>query len=160
MIRLTFTLLFALTSFQALAAGPAPAGTPLGKIGDLDFNKYRGKVILVDFWATWCKPCRIAAPALRDLNNKYKDKGFVMLSLSSERDTKKVERVAKADGMDWTHYSDITGAVHQSFRVRGLPTYVVVDQQGNVIERLEGWHPRYPQQLDKKIAEALDKPAK
>jgi thiol-disulfide isomerase/thioredoxin/predicted secreted protein len=112
------------------------AQTPEGK--DLSLKDLRGKVLLVDFWASWCGPCRRENPNVVRVYNKYKDKGFDILGVSL--DTKKdrwLGAIAK-DGLTWNHVSDLKGWSSdpaKMYGVRGIPFTILLDKDGKVIAK-------------------------
>lgn len=110
--------------------------TPEGK--ELSLSALRGKVVLVDFWASWCGPCRRENPNVVKLYEKYKSKGFDILGVSLDR-TKEpwVEAIAK-DKLTWHHVSDLKGwqnAVAQMYRINSIPATILLDTEGRIIAR-------------------------
>jgi peroxiredoxin len=96
----------------------------------------KGKVVLVEFWASWCSPCRAENPNLVKLYNEYKDKGFEILAVSLDSDKPSWQKAIKADGLPWLHVSDLKGwnnAVGRLYGVRAVPASVLVDKDGQVI---------------------------
>ena len=106
----------------------------------------KGKIVVVEFWATWCPPCKAAIPHLKELNQKFKKKGVVFLSLTDE-DAVAVEPFMKAQGMDYTVGTGSKTAA--AYGVAGIPHAVVIGKDGKV--KWEG-HPMSG--LDKALAEA------
>lgn len=106
-------------------------GNPL-KLSDL-----RGKYVLVDFWASWCGPCRRESPFLVQAYHQFKDKNFAILSVSLDADKAKWTAAIAADGMEWPwHVSSLKAwncPVAKSYSISSIPYSVLVDPQGNVI---------------------------
>lgn len=105
-------------------------------------SQMRGKYVLIDFWASWCGPCRRENPNVVRLYNKYKDKGFDILGVSLDNNKKRwVDAIAK-DNLTWTHISDLRGwssTLAKPYGVRGIPYTVLVDKEGRIIaKRLRG----------------------
>jgi thiol-disulfide isomerase/thioredoxin len=106
-----------------------------------------GKVVLLDFWASWCGPCRDTIPILRGLAKKYKDAPFVFISLSVDRYADDWRRAMASEQMTWPQYRDTIGAMASAYGVGGIPTVVVIDGDGVVRDRVEGFQPGYEARL-------------
>lgn len=99
----------------------------------------RAKVVLLDFWGTWCPPCVASVPALRDLRKRYeKDKSFVMISISSDGVEEKWRDFIAKNQMVWPQYLDRNRKVQQAFDVHAFPTYIMIDHEGIVRFRVIG----------------------
>ncbi|NUN99278.1 MAG: TlpA family protein disulfide reductase [Saprospiraceae bacterium] len=101
-------------------------------------SSLRGKIVLVDFWASWCGPCRRDNPAVVKLYETYKAKGFDILGVSLDRDKEKWLEAIQKDGLVWNHVSDLKGwqnAVAQKYGVSSIPHTVLVDREGRIIAR-------------------------
>jgi peroxiredoxin len=120
-------------------------GTPVDefRLTDLDgkthsLSQYRGKVVLVNFWATWCKPCTTEMPAMQASFDKLRDKGFVVLAINELEDDAKVRDHIKQYGHTFPVLMDRDNKVANQFGVFGLPVSVFIDQQGRVQEYIKG----------------------
>jgi thiol-disulfide isomerase/thioredoxin len=98
----------------------------------------RGKVVLLDFWGTWCPPCRASVPILRDLNKKYAGKPFQLIGISSDDDEDVWKTFIAAQHMDWFEYIDLSDEVLRSFKIESFPTYIVIDKDGVIRLRQSG----------------------
>ena len=101
-------------------------------------RQYRGKIVLMNFWATWCKPCTMEMPAMQTIYDKLKDKGFMVLAINELEDEAKVNEHVKAYGHTFTVLMDRDNKVANQFGVFGLPVSVFIDQQGKVQEYIKG----------------------
>lgn len=100
----------------------------------------QGKVVLLDFWGTWCPPCVASVPSLRELNKKFgkKSPSFVMIGISSDGDEDKWRAFTAKEKMIWPQYLDRDRKVQRAFGVRGFPTYIVLDHEGIIRFRVTG----------------------
>jgi peroxiredoxin len=105
----------------------------------LTLEDLRGKVVLLDFWGTWCPPCVESVPSLRDMYKKYaKEKSFMMISVSVHDEEDKWRAFIARNQMAWTQYLDRDSKVQRAFRVDRFPTYVLIDHEGIVRFRTSG----------------------
>jgi peroxiredoxin len=101
-------------------------------------SQYRGKVVLVNFWATWCKPCTTEMPAMQTTYDKLRDKGFVVLAINELEDDAKVREHIKQYGHTFPVLMDRDNKVANQFGVFGLPVSVFIDEKGVVQEYIKG----------------------
>jgi thiol-disulfide isomerase/thioredoxin len=100
---------------------------------------YRGKVVLIDFWATWCPPCRAAIPSLEKMHTTYKDKGLAVLAISMDNgDWESVKSFLKFYGVTYTVLKG-TDDVQVKYAVRTIPMSVLVGRNGNIVKRFFGY---------------------
>ncbi len=98
-----------------------------------------GKVVLLDFWGTWCPPCVESVPSLRDMNKRYaKEKSFVMISVSVHDEEDKWRAFTTRNQMVWPQYFDRESKVQRAFGVNRFPTYILIDHEGIVRFKTSG----------------------
>ena len=114
-----------------------------------------GRVRLIDFWATWCPPCRDEIPMLNELQKAYESEGLTILAISDEK-AEVVREFAEEVGMNYTNLID-AGEVSENYRVLGLPTAFLIDRDGRIVDSYMG--PKSRKHLEEKIRELLDQPA-
>lgn len=101
-----------------------------------------GKIVVIDFWATWCPPCRDSVPEIKDLVKKYPGDKLLVISASADNDEKAWREFIAKKEMTWPQYHDKDGKLAEMFQVRGYPTYVVIDRDGFILKRLVGMNPQ------------------
>ena len=126
---------------------------PSGK--NISLNSLKGKIVLLDFWASWCRPCRAENPNVVRLYEKYKDKGFTVYSYSLDKDAEKWKSAIQQDGLTWPyHTSDLKGwqaAGSAIYNVQSIPQTFLIGRDGNIIDiGLRG------RDLEEKLKELLD----
>ena len=110
--------------------------TPTGE--ELKLSDLRGKIVLVDFWASWCGPCRRENPHVKKLYEKYSHRGFEILGVSLDRTQASWVRAIEQDGLKWHHVSDLKGwknEVAKMYSVSSIPHTILLDQEGKIIAR-------------------------
>ncbi len=125
--------------------------SPDGK--EIALSSLKGKLVLIDFWASWCGPCRKEMPNVIKIYSKFKNKGFEIYGVSLDQDKEKWMEAITKDGINWPQVSDLKywdNVAARIYNVQGIPYTVLIDKDGKIIAKnLRG------QELEKKIAEVL-----
>lgn len=119
----------------------------------VSIGSFKGKYVLVDFWASWCPPCRKENPNVVAAYNQFKNKNFTILGVSLDEDKKAWQDAIAKDGLAWTHMSDLkrwqSDAVN-AYKIEAIPFNVLIDPNGKIIA--SGLHEA---ELQKKLSEVL-----
>jgi peroxiredoxin len=119
----------------------------------ISLSSFKGKYVLVDFWASWCGPCRVENPNLVAAYNKYKNKNFIVFGVSLDQDKERWLQAISKDGLTWSHVSDLKGwsnEVARLYRISAIPRNFLVDPTGKIIAKdLRG------EELNTKLAELI-----
>jgi peroxiredoxin len=132
------------------AAGPVDAPDfrlPSVTGDEIALSDAKGKVLLIDFWATWCAPCVEEIPMLQELHRKYRDRGFEILAIAEEEATV-LQDFVREHGIDYPNLVG-TADVASAYHVLGLPSAFLVDREGRIVERWQG--PKPAKVLEEKI---------
>jgi thiol-disulfide isomerase/thioredoxin len=131
--RLMTLVLVAAPTLVCAANGPAP-DFKLASAGgkDVSLAQYRGQVVMINFWATWCGPCRQEMPVLEQLSRKYKPLGFTMLGVNVEPDSVGAVDWLKVTPVTFPILFDTDSKVSKLYAVDGMPSTVIVDRKGNL----------------------------
>jgi peroxiredoxin len=119
----------------------------------VSLSSFKGKYVLIDFWASWCKPCRIENPNVVKAYNKFKDKNFTILGVSLDQDGEAWKKAIDKDGLTWTHVSDLqswNNAVAALYHVSSIPQNFLIDPNGKIIAKN-----LRAEQLEAKLCEVL-----
>ncbi|HOC31962.1 MAG TPA: TlpA disulfide reductase family protein, partial [Armatimonadota bacterium] len=113
---------------------PTLDGSPAVKLSNL-----KGKTVMLDFWATWCPPCRAALPDVNSARKAFADKGFVLLTINNEPKADDVKAWMKKEGYTFTVLRDMERKASSAYKVTGIPTNVLIGPDGNVLEYVVGF---------------------
>ena len=124
------------------AGGPAAAFSLKSRTGgEVSLSSLKGKVVLINFWATWCGPCRKEMPLLEQIHKKYAPLGFTMLGVNVEEDTRLMDTFLKDVPVTFPVLLDPANGVSKLYNVSAMPSTVIVDRKGNVRFIHQGYKP-------------------
>jgi peroxiredoxin len=110
---------------------------------NLRLSEYRGDVVMINFWATWCGPCRQEMPLLDELYNRYQRVGFNLLGVNIDDDSRRAMQMAEELGIDFPVLFDAAKEVSRLYEVEAMPVTVLVDREGTVRYVHHGYKPGY-----------------
>ena len=134
---------FASAALATSSSGPAPAFQLSGRGGKtIDLSQFKGQVVMINFWASWCKPCRDEMPLLEDIYKKYKPMGFTLVGVNVEPDAKGAEAwLSKQKPVSFPIVFDTDSKVSKMYKVAVMPSTVFVDRKGNIRVMHKGYKP-------------------
>ncbi|MDP9084928.1 MAG: TlpA family protein disulfide reductase [Pseudomonadota bacterium] len=106
--------------------------SPLVRAAALDLSAYRGKVVYVDFWASWCGPCKQSFPWLDNLVREYSSQNFVVIGVNVDKDRAQAERFLHETPAEFSIVYDPKGELAAAYKVTGMPSGVLIDRAGRV----------------------------
>ncbi len=125
-------LFFALFGCAAGPAAPDVDLYPLGSSKAVKLSSFKGKPVVLDFWATWCGPCRETMPELQKIHEEFGPKGLQVVAISSDA-APTIEKFLKENPYTYPMYVDLDGGANLKFNITGLPTSIVLDKSGNIL---------------------------
>jgi peroxiredoxin len=122
---------------------------------NLRLSEYRGDVVMINFWATWCGPCRQEMPLLDELYTRYNRVGFSLLGVNIDDDSRKAMDMASELGVSFPVLFDARKEVSKLYQVDAMPVTVIVDREGTVRHVHQGYQPGYEQKYLEQIRSLL-----
>jgi cytochrome c biogenesis protein CcmG/thiol:disulfide interchange protein DsbE len=102
--------------------------------GPLDLSRHAGRVVVVDFWASWCKPCRQSIPWLNTLKARYGADGLILIGVNADAERRDADRFMRDVPFDFEVVFDPAGDIARQFKVQAMPTTYVIDRAGKIVE--------------------------
>jgi cytochrome c biogenesis protein CcmG/thiol:disulfide interchange protein DsbE len=139
---------------QAADAGQqAPAfALPTAKGDTIALDKLRGKVVYVDFWASWCGPCRRSFPWMNEMQQKYGPRGFTVVAINVDKKRSDAERFLVQNPANFTVVYDEAGSTPAAYGVKGMPSSYLIDARGNVTFVERGFLDESKAELESRVA--------
>jgi len=136
--------------------GPAPDFTLKSRSGEnVKLSELRGDVVMINFWASWCAPCRQEMPLLEAMYKKYNDLGFVLLGVNVEEDSSKAGELLREIPVSFPILFDNKNDVTKLYKVVAMPSTIMVDRDGNMRYLHRGYLPGYEAEYIKQIKELV-----
>ena len=155
-------LLLALSALPALAAPAKPAGPGLapgfslpGRSGTVALDSLRGRVVYLDFWASWCGPCRASFPWLETMQQRYGGQGLTVVAVNLDKDRRAAEGFLKRYTASFPVAFDPAGRTAVAYGVAAMPTSYLIGRDGGILSTHTGFHPARAAELEARIQEAL-----
>ncbi len=143
-------------SHAGKVSGPAPDFTLASNQGsNIKLSELRGNVVLINFWASWCGPCRQEMPALDALYKKYSPLGFTVLGVNVEEDSNPGKKLIRDLKVSFPILYDTSNKVSQLYQVQAMPTTVIVDRNGQQRYLHKGYQSGYEDAYAKQISELI-----
>jgi cytochrome c biogenesis protein CcmG, thiol:disulfide interchange protein DsbE len=138
-------------------AAPACTAPSLGGAGRVSLAEYRGSVVYLDFWASWCGPCRESFPFMNELQRDMAGKGVRIVAISVDKTAADAQRFLTRYPPQFTVALDTSGACPTAFRLEGMPSSFVIDRSGVVRAVHVGFHGKDRDEIRRQLLDALEK---
>ena len=115
----------------------------------------RGQVVMLNFWATWCNPCRIEIPHLQKIHNQYKDIGFTVLGVNIDKNKIKAANMARNLGAEFPILFDNAQKVSKLYSIKAMPMTILIDRDGKIRKLFKGYKPGYEVKYANAVRELL-----
>lgn len=145
----------AASSFAMDAGGLAPDFETSGPNGVVRLSDYRGKLVYLDFWASWCGPCRQSFPWMNDMQTKLQSQDFQVIAVNLDARREDAEKFLVANPAKFTVAFDPKGSTPRLYGVKGMPTSMLIDRDGKVLFKHAGFNDSGRAELEQRIQLAL-----
>ena len=161
-----FSFVAACSLALAIATGSAFAAAPMNKTapdftlkakqgGNFRLDEHRGEVLFINFWASWCGPCRQEMPLLEELHQRYESAGFKVIGITIDEDTSEADALLAKIPVSFPVLYDPESSVSRMFDVDAMPTSVVIDRNGTMRYLHRGYKPGYEDEYRAQIRELI-----
>jgi cytochrome c biogenesis protein CcmG, thiol:disulfide interchange protein DsbE len=152
-------LLLGSTAAHAVRAGEAAPGfaLPTGGGEVIDLARLRGSVVYVDFWASWCTPCRRSFPWMNALHERYRNQGLAVIGINVDKGQADADRFLRDVPAAFPVVFDPKGATPSAFDVKGMPTSYLIDRHGVVVAVEEGFRDDRKPAIEERIRDLLER---
>ena len=164
----THSLAIGLLAAMAISSGawalgqgdraPPCAARSLDSGAAIDLAAYRGKVVYLDFWASWCGPCRESFPFMNELDREFRDQGLAIVAVSVDKTAEDARRFVERHPAQFALALDVVAACPAAYDLPGMPTSYLIDRTGSVRAVRAGFRSTDKSEIRRQVAEALARP--
>jgi len=133
----------------------SPVKAEIYNISQLDLKSHQGKVVYLDFWASWCKPCQKSFPWMNSLLQKYPREAFTIITVNLDAETDAMHQFLSKVDADFDIYHDPSGRIAEQFEIEGMPTSYLIDSKGKVVKKHIGFYSKQVDKYEREIEELL-----
>jgi thiol-disulfide isomerase/thioredoxin len=158
--RFVLRILSCLLILSCVSAATQPAtGSPPEVAQQFDLARHRGRVVIVDFWASWCKPCRQSIPWLNSLRARYGAQGLTIIGVNVDAQRRDADRFLRDSPIDFEIVFDPDGDLAKQFAVQGMPSSFVFDRAGTMVDTYVGFREAKKGEHEARLEKLLNRPA-
>jgi len=133
----------------------SPVEAEIYNIDQLDLKNHQGKVVYLDFWASWCKPCQKSFPWMNNLMTKYPAENFTVITINLDAESDAMHHFLDKVQADFDIYHDPSGQIAEQFKIEGMPTSYLIDASGKVVKKHIGFYTKQIDKYEREIEELL-----
>ena len=133
----------------------SPVKAEIYNINQLDLKDHQGKVVYLDFWASWCKPCQKSFPWMNNLMAKYPAENFTVITVNLDAESEAMHQFLGKVKADFDIYHDPSGQIAEQFKIEGMPTSYLIDASGKVVKKHIGFYTKQVEKYEREIEELL-----
>jgi thiol-disulfide isomerase/thioredoxin len=159
MKRLCAILIAASIAMSAFAMEPgqsAPNFDLAGRTGSIKLNDFKGKAVYLDFWASWCGPCKQSFPWMNEMQSKYASKGFQIVAINVDQKINEANAFLKDNPAKFAVAFDPSGKMPLTYAIKGMPTSFLIGPDGKVLSVHSGFRPEQRDELERQIKLSLN----
>ena len=144
LVTMTATLVFSAAVSAADVSGPAPDFTLKSRDGkNVRLSELQGQVVMINFWASWCGPCRQEMPHLENIHQEYADYGFTLLGINVDEKQEQAEKLLAQIPVSFPILFDPSSSVSKQYNVDAMPTTILIDRDGNLRHLHRAYRPGF-----------------
>ena len=137
-------------------ASKAPSFELPSDTGEFSLEQYRNQVVFIDFWASWCVPCRLSFPWLNEMEARYGEDGFKVIGINVDHDKAKASKFLERIPADFEIAYDPEGTVADMYSLKVMPSSFIIDQEGNLIHKHKGFKASDGTRMENMIKDLLE----
>lgn len=124
-------------------------------INKFDIKNYKGQVIYLDFWASWCKPCQKSFPWMNDINQRFQPQKFKVITINLDQETSAMNKFLNKIKAEFDIFHDPTGNIAENFKLEAMPTSYLINREGKVVKKHIGFYTKKTKLYESEIMELL-----